>query len=129
VVSRLRFLGARGRRGPWIARLGGFLTVFNGTAAGLAAWTMFHPGVVQTPSLLLALYYFSYALGGPGFSIPMGLFITGVSGPSPFMKLLPQWILVLGMIMAAAGELTWLHLVIPQTLFLIPWCGSQGSSG
>ena len=119
VVSRLRFLGVRSA-GPWIALFGGFLTVFNGVAAGLAAWTMIHPGVVQSPSVLLALYYFSYALGGPGFSVPMGLFIAGVSIPSAFMKLLPKWVIVLGMCLAAAGELSWLHLLIPKTLFLIP---------
>jgi hypothetical protein len=51
-----------------------------------------------------ALYYFSYALGGPGFSVPMGLFIAGVSIPSAFMKLLPKWVIVLGMCLAAAGD-------------------------
>ena len=80
VVSRLHFLGVRSA-GPWIALFGGFLTVFNGLAASLAVWTMIHPSVVQTPSVLLALYYLSYAFGGPGFSVPMGLFMAGVSIP------------------------------------------------
>jgi hypothetical protein len=88
-VSRLQFLGVRGA-GPWIALLGGFLTVFNGVAASLTVWTMIHPGVVQTPSVLLALYYLSYTFGGPGFSVPMGLFMAGVSVPAAFMKLLPK---------------------------------------
>jgi hypothetical protein len=119
VVSRLRFLGVRSA-GPWIALFGGFLTVFNGGAASLAVWTMIHPSVVQAPSVLLALYYFSFALGGPGFSVPMGLFMAGVSVPSAFMRLLPKWVVVLGMILAAAGELSWFHLVSPKALFLIP---------
>jgi hypothetical protein len=119
VVSRLQFLGVRSA-GPWIALFGGFLTVFNGLAASLAVWTMIHPSVVQTPSVLLGLYYLSYAFGGPGFSVPMGLFIAGVSVPSAFMKLLPKWVIVLGMILAVAGELSWFHLVSPKALFLIP---------
>lgn len=119
VVSRLHFLGVRAA-GPWIALLGGFLTVFDGIAASLAVWTMLHPGVVQSPSALLALYYFSFALGGPGFSVPMGLFMAGVTVPSAFRKLLPKWVIVIGMILAVAGELSWLQLLSPKALFLIP---------
>src|SRR6266849_8277454 len=119
VVSRLQFLGVRSA-GPWIALFGGFLTVFNGLAASLAVWTMIHPSVVQTPSVLLALYYLSYAFGGPGFSVPMGLFMAGVLIPSAFIKLLPKWFVVLGMFLAVAGELRWFHLVSPKALFLIP---------
>jgi hypothetical protein len=89
-------------------------------AASFAVWAMIHPNVVQTPSVLLALYYFSYAFGGPGFSVPMGLFMAGVSVPAAFLKLLPKWIIILGLALAVAGELSWLHLVIPNLLFLIP---------
>src|SRR6266852_7838783 len=64
VVSRLQFLGVRSA-GPWIALFGGFLTVFNGVGASLAVWTMIHGSVVQTPAVLLGLYYLSYAFGGP----------------------------------------------------------------
>jgi hypothetical protein len=99
---------------------GGFLTVFNGVAAGLIVWTMIHPGVAQNSSVLLGLYYLSYAFGGPGFSIPMGLLMAGVSIPAAFMKLLPRWIVVLGLVLAVAGELSWFHLVSPSALFLIP---------
>jgi hypothetical protein len=119
VVSRLQFLGVRSA-GPWIALFGGFLTVFNGVAAGLIVWTMIHPGVAQNSSVLLGLYYLSYAFGGPGFSIPMGLLMAGVSIPAAFMKLLPRWIVVLGLVLAVAGELSWFHLVSPSALFLIP---------
>jgi hypothetical protein len=76
VVSRLRFLGINAA-GPNIALFGGFLTVFDGVAAGFTVWAMIHPGVTQTPALTTALYYLSYAFGGPGFSVPMGLLMTG----------------------------------------------------
>ncbi len=119
VVSRLRFLGVRSA-GPWIALFGGFMTVFNGVAASLAAWTMIHPAVVQNPQVILALYYLSYALGGPGFSVPMGLLMAGVCVPAAFMKLLPKWIVALGLVLAVAGELSWFHLISPAMLFLMP---------
>jgi hypothetical protein len=118
-VGRLQFLGVNSA-GPWIALLGGFMTAFNGIAAGLATWTLIHPSVVQSPPVLLGLYYLSYALGGPGFSIPMGLFMAGVCVPAAFMKLLPKWIIGLGLVLALAGELSWFHLISPRMLFLIP---------
>lgn len=118
-VSRLQFLGVRAA-GPWIALFGGFLTVFNGMAAALTTWTMIHPGVVQDPSVVLGLYYLSYAFGGPGFSIPMGLLMAGISVSAGFKKLLPKWIVILGIVLAAAGELSWFHLISAKALFLIP---------
>ena len=51
----------------------------------------------------------------------MGLLLAGVSVTAAFMKLLPRWIIVLGLILAVAGELSWLHLAFfPKLLFLIP---------
>ncbi len=118
-VGRLLFLGVRAA-GPWIALFGGFLTVFNGIAAGFIVWTMINPNVVQHPDALIALYHLSYAFGGPGFSIPMGLFMAGVSVSAGLSKLLPKWIVVLGLLLAVAGELSWFHLLSPRLLFLVP---------
>lgn len=119
VVSRLHFLGIRAA-GAHIALFGGFLAVFNGLAAGFATWALIHPSVVVYPSALLALYYFSFALGGPGFSVPMGLLMAGVSVTSGFRRLLPKWIVILGMVLAAAGELSMFYFLNPKLLFLIP---------
>lgn len=118
-VSRLQFLGVRAA-GPWIALFGGFLTVFDAFAASMIGWTMIHPGVASQPSVLLALYYLAYAFGGPGFSMPMGLLIAGVSISAGLSKLLPKWIVFLGLVLAVAGELSWFHFIIPKMLFLIP---------
>lgn len=125
VVSRLHFLGARAT-GVFITLFGGFLVVFDAFVGTMAMWTLIHPAFIGYPgpgsdAVLLGLYYFAYGLGGPGFSIPMGLFIAGVSVTAAFMKLLPKWLIVFGLILAAAGELSWLHLILfPKLLFLIP---------
>ena len=119
IVSRLRFLGIKAA-GPNIALFGGFMTVFNGIAAGFTVWAMIHPGVTNDVALTTALYYLSYAFGGPGFSIPMGLLIAGVSIPAAFNKLLPKWLIAFGLLLAVAGELSWLNLIFPKALFLIP---------
>jgi hypothetical protein len=83
-------------------------------------WAMVHPGIARDTPLLQALYYLVYALGGPGFSVPLGLLMAGVSVPAGLMKLLPKWIVALGLVLAACGELSWLNLILPGALFLIP---------
>jgi hypothetical protein len=119
VVSRLRFLGVRAA-GPYIALFGGFATVLHGMATSSLLPVMVHPGDAHDPTLLTALYYLSYAFGGPGFSVPMGLLLAGVSVPAAFMKLLPKWVVALGLALAVCGELSWFNLILPQALFLIP---------
>jgi hypothetical protein len=119
VVSRLQFLGVRAT-GPYIALFGGLAAVFDGMAAGFLVWTVVHPGIAQDATLLRALYYLSYAFGGPGFSMPMGLLLAGVCVPAAFTKLLPKWLVVFGLALAICGELSWLNLVLPGALFLIP---------
>ncbi len=119
IVSRLRFLGINAA-GPSIALFGGFMTVFNGVAAGFTVWAMIHPGVTQDVALTTALYYLSYAFGGPGFSVPMGLLMAGVCIPAALRKLLPTWVVAFGLLLAIAGELSWFNLVFPKALFLIP---------
>jgi hypothetical protein len=119
VVSRLQFLGARAV-GIYITLLGGFLVVADAITSAMTMWTMLRPGVIDHPQLVLALYYFGFALGGPGFSVPMGLLMAGISVTAAFMKLLPRWLIVFGLFLAVAGELSWLHLAYPTLLFLIP---------
>lgn len=118
-VSRLRFLGVESA-GPWIALFGGLLTVFDGVAACFTGWTMIHPAVLPNSSVVLGLYYLAFAFGGPGFSVPMGLLIAGIAVPSLIQRLLPRWLAVFGVVLAVTGELSWLHLVLPGALFLIP---------
>ncbi|MGA9671702.1 MAG: hypothetical protein WBQ94_21000 [Terracidiphilus sp.] len=119
VVSRLQFLGVRAA-GVYIALFGGFATVFDMMAGAHVAWAMIRPGIAQDATLVQALYFIGYGLGGPGFSVPMGLFIAGVSVTAWFTKLLPKWLLVFGLMLAVCGELSWISMVIPNAVPLIP---------
>ncbi len=118
-VSRLRFLGVRAA-GTDIALFGGFATAINMLAAASVLWTMSYPGIAQEPGVLQALYRLQFALGGPGFSVPLGLLIAGVTITAGFNKLLPKWIVIFGVVVAAIGELSWLDILFPQALPLIP---------
>src|SRR5260221_2559369 len=120
VVSRLRFLGVTAA-GPYIALFGGFLTVFNSSISHLVMWTMTRPDIAHNAPILPSLYFLAYVFGGPGFSVLMGLLIACVTVTAGFRRLLPKWIVVFGLVLAAAGELSWLHLLLfPKFLFLIP---------
>jgi hypothetical protein len=119
IVSRLQFLGVRAA-GVHIAAFGGWMTAFNIAASSCVLWAMTHPGVAQDTALINALYFLAYALGGPGFSVPFGLLLAGISIPAAFMRLLPVWLIVPGLILAVMGELSALNLVFPEALPLIP---------
>jgi hypothetical protein len=118
-VSQLRFLGVRAA-GVYIALFGGLATAFNMMSSASVLWVMARPEIAQDATLVQALYYLQYVFGGPGFSVPLGLLMAGVSIPSAFMKLLPKWLVVFGLLLFVCGELSWLNLVFPKTLFLIP---------
>jgi hypothetical protein len=119
MVSRLQFLGVR-VAGAHIALFGGLMTTFNMAASALVLWVMAYPDIAQDAAVLRALYYLTFAFGGVGFSVPLGLLMAGVCIPAAFFKLLPKWLVVFGLVLAVTGELSALSLVIPKALFLIP---------
>ena len=119
VVSRLRFLGVRAA-GVYIALFGGFATALDMMMSSHLLWVMTRPGVAQEGALVQGLYFLGYSLGGPGFSVPRGLMMAGVSITAGFKRLLPRWVVVLGVALAVCGELSWISMAIPNALFLIP---------
>ena len=53
-------------------------------------------------------------------SVPLGLLLAGICVTAGFSGLLPKWVVISGLVIAAIGELSWLQILIPQLLFLIP---------
>ena len=119
VVSRLHFLGVRAA-GPSIALFGGFATALTMLASSSVLWTFAQPGIAQDRTLVHAFYWLDQALGASGFSVPFGLLLAGISIPAGLMKLLPKWIVVIGIALFVCGELSWLNLLTPKALFLVP---------
>lgn len=124
VVSRLRFLGVRAA-GTNIALFGGFAAAGAVAASALCTWVLSVPEVSASMVATRALYFLAFLFGGAGFAVAFGLLAAGVSVTSYFARLLPGWLIVLGMMIAAAGEIASLSLVaypanlaIPVTRFL-----------
>ncbi len=119
VVGRLQFLGSR-VAGTSIALFGGVATSVTMMAASIALWVMAQPAVVENRAVLQALYWLTQGFGGTGFSVPFGLLAAGVTIPAGFMRLIPRWLVVLGIAVAICGELSWLNLMLPGALPLVP---------
>jgi hypothetical protein len=119
VWTRLRWLGVKAA-GPSIALLGGLVVCVNMIVGSMIAWTMVFPGVAADEGVLRALYYIGFGIGGVGYSVPMGLLIAGIAVPAGFMRLLPRWMVVLGIVLGVIGELSCLALLFPKLTLLIP---------
>jgi len=124
VVSRLRFLGVRAA-GTNIALFGGFAASGAIAISALCTWVLSVPEVSASMVVTRALFFLTFLFGGAGFAVAFGLLAAGVSVTSHFARLLPRWLVVLGMIVAVAGEIASLSLVaypanlaIPVTRFL-----------
>lgn len=117
-VSRLQFLGAR-VAGVSIALFGGIATAVTMMAASIVLWVMGQPGISEDRAVLQALYWLVQGLGGPGFAVPFGILVAGITIPGAFMRLIPKWLVVLGMAVAICGELSWLYMMAPAALPLV----------
>ena len=97
-----------------------YATAFTMLASSSVRWTLGQPGIAQDRTLAQALYWLDQTLGGSGFSVPFGLLIGGVAVTAAFHKLLPKWMVVAGATLEVIGELSWLNLLTPKALFLVP---------
>jgi hypothetical protein len=118
-VSQLRFLGVRAA-GTNIALLGGLAATVALTLSGMAGWILSVPDVSVSAPLVKAIYYLSFLSGGVLYAVGFGLLAAGVSITSYFMRLLPQWLTVLGILLAITGELSWFSLIAFPANFFIP---------
>ncbi len=118
-VSRLQFLGNRAP-GTFIALFGGFATSLSVLVSSSVIWVLAYPGIADDPNIVRLLYYVSFAIGGVGYSVPLGLLIAGVSVTSAFIKALPKWLWISGIAIALIGELSWLSMIFPKMVYLIP---------
>lgn len=119
IVSRLQFLGVRAA-GAYIALFGGFATAIDMVAESSVLSVMSHPSIADDSALTFALYHLQIAFGGVGFSVPLGLLLGGISIPAAFMRLLPKWVIGLGLLLFVIGELSSLNIISASALFLVP---------
>jgi hypothetical protein len=112
LVSRFRFLGMRS---AWvdITLWAGFVTAVDQGLSHLCEWALTWPGIAQNTPTTLAIYSLLYGAGGPGFSVPMGLFVGSISIVGGGRKLLPKWLVWSGFVIGMIGIVSWLNFLLP----------------
>jgi hypothetical protein len=118
-VSRLRFMGVRAA-GTNIALLGGLTATIALILSGITGWVLSVPEVSASAQLVKAIFFLCFLFGGAVYSVGFGLLAAGVSVTSYFMRLLPRWMVVLGMLVAITGELSSFSLLAYPANFFIP---------
>jgi len=118
-VSWLRFLKVRAA-GVNIAFFGGLTATFALILSALSGWIVSLPDIAASAPLAKVVYFFSFLSGGVAYTVGFRLLAAGVSVTSYFTRLFPLWLVVLGMIVAVAGECSSLSLVAYPANFFIP---------
>ncbi len=118
-VSRLRFLGVRAA-GTNITLFGGIAASIALFVSGMAAWILSVPEVSASAHVVKAVFFLSFLCGGVFYAVGFGLLAAGISITSHFMRLLPRWLVVLGIAVAVTGELSSLSLIAYPANFFIP---------
>ena len=67
-----------------------------------------------------ALHLFSFAAGGPGFVVPFGLLVAGVSVVARLQRFAPRWLMFAGLLIAALAELSVFAFVWWSAAILLP---------
>lgn len=119
MAARMRYLGVRAA-GIEIAVFGGMATAIGIIIGSSFLWGTTYPGISNNQDLLQLVYRAMFGIGGPGYSVPFGLLAAGITIPAMFYKLLPKWIVVLGIFVAVAGVLSWFEILSVKLLPLIP---------
>lgn len=118
-VSRLRFMRVRAA-GTNIALFGGLAAAIALFLSGMAGWVLCVPEVTTSASVVKAIVFLNFLFGGVFYAVGFGLLAAGVSVTCYFMRLLPRWLVALGMLIALTGELSWFSLIAYPASFFIP---------
>lgn len=118
--SRVRFLGFARVPGVLIASTGGILASGLLMLSALVQWVLSQPGVRDDPGVVRALADLTFATGGPGHVVFLGLLVAGLAVPAAIGRLLPRPLALAGVALALVAELSTLALPFHGAAFLLP---------
>jgi hypothetical protein len=119
VYARQLRLGVR-VPGPVIGLYGGVAASIALMGSALVTWSLAFPDVSGTPATAAILARLSFGLGGVAYATGIGLLTAGIAVPALILRLLPRWLAGIGLVLAAAGELSFLSLVLDPLQPLLP---------
>ena len=113
-------LGHLQAAGEVIALFGGVGASILLMLSALCGWSVTRPGIAEANGAVNILQTLSFGGGGPGFVVPLGLFVAGVSITAGLPSLIPRWLMWFGVCLAVACELAALTLVEWNAGYFIP---------
>ncbi|WP_232666189.1 DUF4386 domain-containing protein [Pseudonocardia sp. TRM90224] len=119
VSARLHNLGIR-NPGATIALVGGIVASAFLCLSGLLGWVLSRPDVAGDAGVVHALQGLTFLTGGPGHVVLLGLLVAGIAVPGLLAGLLPRWVAVVGLVIAAVSELATLTLLVDGLMPLVP---------
>ena len=119
VYARQLRLGVR-VPGPAIGFYGGIVASVMLMTSALVSWVLSRPEVTVDPVLTHALAFLSFATGGVGYVVGMGLLVAGIAVPALILGLMPRWLAWAGLVIAALSELAFLSMVFEPLQVLLP---------
>jgi hypothetical protein len=117
--QRLQALGIRAP-GPAIGLAGGLLAAGVTTVLGAVGWATAHAAPASDPAVASALAALAFALGAAGYVPLLALLVAGVAVPAMLTGLLPRWLGIAGLVIAAAGMLSTLTMLTPVLYPALP---------
>jgi hypothetical protein len=119
VYARQLRLGVR-VPGPVISLVGGTLAAVSLLVSSFATYVESRPEITTDVPVVHALAFLSFAAGGPGYVVGLGLLIAGIAVPAFILRLVPRWLAGTGLALAVLAELTWLSLLLEPVQYLLP---------
>lgn len=113
---RMQVLGVR-VAGPTIGLVGGVLASAALALSGIAGWTA---GELGDPGTAQAAVLLAFAAGGPAFAVAFALLVAGIAVPSLVLRLLPRWLGIAGLVIAAFGVVAVIGLAVPVLSPVLP---------
>lgn len=106
--------------GPVIGLFGGATAAILLICSASVTWVLSRPELTTDTTLTLALAYLAFVTGGVGYVVGQGLLVAGVAVPALILGLLPRWLAWVGLLVAAAAELSFLSMTVEPLQALLP---------
>lgn len=119
MTARLRALNVH-RGGVNITQFGGFGAAVFIALSGLCTWVLSQPGIAADPGATRTMQLLGFGAGGTGNVILSGLLMAGISVTAGIDRLIPRWVMVFGLVIAAISVLSMLNLIFPQLAIALP---------
>jgi hypothetical protein len=117
--ARLRNLGVR-NPGATIALVGGIVAAVFLCLSGMLSWVLSRPETAGEAPVVHALQGLTFMTGGPGHVVALGLLLAGIAVPGLLAGLLPRWVAIAGLAIAAVCELATLALLVDGAIVVVP---------